>query len=79
MIFYAFSTQEPASIAPRKATAVRFHSLIAGVDTTVAPGLETAGNGAGSLQTTEQTKSGGTAGEENDVRRLLVIVILILL
>ena len=70
-----FSPQELASIALQKETAVHFRSCIGGVDTNVLPGLEMAGDGAQSLQTTEQINCGGTAGEEENVRRLLSTVI----
>ena len=53
------------------------HSHIAGVDTTVAPELDEARSGVRSLLTTGQTKSGGTAGEENDVRLVTIVYLLL--
>lgn len=73
---FFFSLQELAGIVLQKATAVHSRSYIEGVDTTVPPGLEMAGDGAQLLQTIEQTNFGGTAGEEENVRRLVFTVIL---
>ena len=49
-----------------------YRSRIAGADTSVAPRIDEDRNGAQSLLTTTETNCGGTAGEENDVRRLVL-------
>ena len=69
--FSSFPLQESVGIELQKVSAV-YRSRIAGADTTAVPQIDEDRNGAPSLRTLTGTNCGGTAGEEVNVRGLVV-------